>query len=93
MDSFTIRMGYYHHVECRSWVDNASVPYLGEKGSNFGPITSYPQFSVSPANHSTNFSNIINHPGLAQYRPISSRSAEWTHLDSTPHYTNLILFN
>jgi hypothetical protein len=28
-----------------------------------------------------------NHQGLAQ-KAIGSRSAEWTQLDSTPHYTN-----
>jgi hypothetical protein len=28
-----------------------------------------------------------NHRGLA-HRPIGGRSAEWTQLDSTPHYTN-----
>jgi hypothetical protein len=40
-----------------------------------------PSTSVSPANnHSTNFSIIIITRG---------RSAEWTQLDSTPHYTNL----
>jgi hypothetical protein len=27
------------------------------------------------------------HPGLAQY-VIGGRSAEWTQLDSVPHYTN-----
>jgi hypothetical protein len=51
--------------------------------SRFSPST-----SVSLANHhSTNFSIIITrdwHNG-----PISGRSAEWTQLDSTPHYTNL----
>jgi hypothetical protein len=28
-----------------------------------------------------------NHPGLAQ-DAICGRIAEWTHFDSTPHYTN-----
>jgi hypothetical protein len=28
-----------------------------------------------------------NHPRLAQNSPISGRTAEWTQLDSTPHYT------
>jgi hypothetical protein len=28
-----------------------------------------------------------NHPGLAQ-QAIGGRSAEWTQLDSIPHYTN-----
>jgi hypothetical protein len=41
-----------------------------------------PRTSVSPANHSTNFL------GLAQ-QAIGGRSAEWTQLDSNPHYTNL----
>jgi hypothetical protein len=44
--------------------------------------------SVSPANHSTNFSIIIITRGWHN-RPISGRSAEWTQLDSTHHYTNL----
>jgi hypothetical protein len=43
--------------------------------------------SVSPANHSTNFSIIIITRGWHN-RPIGGRSAEWTQLDSTPHYTN-----
>jgi hypothetical protein len=48
-----------------------------------------PNTSVSPANHSTNFSNIIIIWGWHN-RPISGRSAEWTQLDFTPpHYTNL----
>jgi hypothetical protein len=41
-----------------------------------------------PANHSTNFSIIIITRGWHN-RPISGRSAEWTQLDFTPHYTNL----
>jgi hypothetical protein len=50
-----------------------------------------PNTSVSLANHhSTNFSIIMItrdwHNG-----PIGGRSAEWTKLDSTPHYT--IFFN
>jgi hypothetical protein len=47
-----------------------------------------PSTPVSPANHSTNFSIIII-PWGWHNRPISGRSAEWTQLDSTPHYTNL----
>jgi hypothetical protein len=47
-----------------------------------------PSISVSPANNSTNFSIIIITRGWHN-RPISGRSAEWTKLDSTPHYTNL----
>jgi hypothetical protein len=43
-------------------------------------------FTVSPANHSTNFSIIIITQGWHN-RHISGRSAEWTQLDSTPHYT------
>jgi hypothetical protein len=42
-----------------------------------------------PANHhSTNFSIIIITRGWHN-RPFGGRSAEWTQLDSTPHYTNL----
>jgi hypothetical protein len=40
-----------------------------------------------PANHSTNFSIIIITRGWHN-RPMGGRSAEWTQLDSTPHYTN-----
>jgi hypothetical protein len=47
-----------------------------------------PSTSVSPANHSTKFSIIIITRGLHN-RPISGRSAEWTQLNSTTHYTNL----
>jgi hypothetical protein len=49
-----------------------------------------PSTSVSPANHSTNFSIIIITRGWHN-RHISGRSAEWTQLDSTPHYTNFNL--
>jgi hypothetical protein len=47
----------------------------------------FPSTSVSPANHSTNFYVIIITRGWHS-RPNSGRSAEWTQLDSTPHYTN-----
>jgi hypothetical protein len=50
-----------------------------------------PSTSVSSANHSTNFSIIIITRGWHN-RPISGRGAEWTQLDSTPGYTNLILY-
>jgi hypothetical protein len=47
-----------------------------------------PSSSVSPANlHSTNLSIIIITRGWHN-KPIGGRSAEWTQLDSTPHYTN-----
>jgi hypothetical protein len=47
-----------------------------------------PSTSVSPANHhSTNFSIIIITRGWHN-RPTGGRSAEWTQLDSNPHYTN-----
>jgi hypothetical protein len=46
-----------------------------------------PSTSVSPVNHSTNFSIIIITRGWYK-RPTSGRSAEWTQLDSTLHYTN-----
>jgi hypothetical protein len=46
-----------------------------------------PSTSVSPANHSTNFSIIII-TRVWHNRPIGGRSAEWTQLDSIPHYTN-----
>jgi hypothetical protein len=39
------------------------------------------------ANYSTNFSIIII-TQCGHNKPISGRSAEWTQLDSTPHYTN-----
>jgi hypothetical protein len=48
-----------------------------------------PRTSVSLANHSTNFSIIRIARGWHN-RPIGGRSAEWTQLDSIPHYTNLI---
>jgi hypothetical protein len=50
-----------------------------------------PSTSVSPANHhSTNFSIIIIIRGWHNM-PICGRSAEWTQLHSTLHYTNLKL--
>jgi hypothetical protein len=56
-----------------------------------------PSASVSPANQdSTNFSISIITRGWLN-RPIDGRSAEWTQVDSTPHYTNkkkqIILLN
>jgi hypothetical protein len=51
-----------------------------------------PSTSASLANHhSTNFSIIIISRGW-HIRPIGGRSAEWTQLDSNPHYTNFNLF-
>jgi hypothetical protein len=48
-----------------------------------------PSILVSLASHySTNFSIIIITRGWHN-KPIGSRSAEWTQMDSTPHYTNL----
>jgi hypothetical protein len=41
-----------------------------------------------PCHYSTNFSIIIITRG-GHSRPIGGRSAEWTQLDSTSHYTNL----
>jgi hypothetical protein len=47
-----------------------------------------PSTLVSPANyHSSNLSIIIIILG-GHNRPIGGRSAVWTQLDSTPHYTN-----
>jgi hypothetical protein len=46
-----------------------------------------PSTSVSLANHSANFSIIIITRGWHN-RPIGGRSAEWTQVDSTSHYTN-----
>jgi hypothetical protein len=48
-----------------------------------------PSTSVSHAKHSTNFFIIIINRGWHS-RPVGGRSAEWTQLDSTPHYTNRI---
>jgi hypothetical protein len=48
----------------------------------------FPSTLVSPANHhSTNFSIIIITRG-SHNRPIDGRSAKWTQLNSTSHYTN-----
>jgi hypothetical protein len=48
----------------------------------------FPSTSVSPANHhSTNFSMLIITRGWHN-RPFGGRSAGWTQMDSTPHYTN-----
>jgi hypothetical protein len=46
-------------------------------------------FGFPPNHHSTYFSIIIITRGWHN-RSIGGRSAEWTQLDSTPHYTNLI---
>jgi hypothetical protein len=48
--------------------------------------------SVSPANHSTNFSIIIIITRGWHNTPISGRRVEWVQLDSTPHYTNFNFF-
>jgi hypothetical protein len=49
----------------------------------------FSEFLVSPDNHhSTNFSIIVITPGWHN-RPVGGRSAKWTQLDSTPHYTYL----
>jgi hypothetical protein len=49
----------------------------------------FPSNSVPPANHdSTNFIIIITRGW--HNRPIDGRNAEWTQLDSNPHYTNLL---
>jgi hypothetical protein len=50
----------------------------------------FPSTSVSSADHSTNFSIIII-TRCWHNRYIVGSSAQWTQLDSTPHYTNLIL--
>jgi hypothetical protein len=47
---------------------------------------------LSPANHSTNFFIIINTRGWHN-TPIGGLSAEWTQLDSTPHYTSELKIN
>jgi hypothetical protein len=47
-----------------------------------------PSTSVSPADHTTNFFIIIITRGWHN-KPIGGRSAEWTQLDTTLHYTNL----
>jgi hypothetical protein len=52
-----------------------------------------PSISVSLAkHHSTDFSIIIISRGWHN-RTIGGRSAEWTQLDSTPHYTNFKFLN
>jgi hypothetical protein len=48
----------------------------------------FSEYIGSPATHFTNFSIIIITRGWHN-RPISGRSAEWTQLDFTLHYTNL----
>jgi hypothetical protein len=55
----------------------------GQSGSGSGFLR---VLRFSPANHSANFSTIIITRGWHN-RPIDGRSAEWTQLDSTPHYT------
>jgi hypothetical protein len=45
----------------------------------------FSEYFGSPANHSTNFSMIIISRGWHD-RPIGSRSAGWTQLESTTHY-------
>jgi hypothetical protein len=65
-----------------AWVRIQGLWWTKQHWGRFSPST-----SVSPANHPTNFSIIITWGW--HNRPISGRSAEWTQLDSTPHYTNL----
>jgi hypothetical protein len=49
-----------------------------------------PNTSVFPANHSSDFSIIIVTRSWHN-RPISGRGAEWTQLESNPHYTNFLI--
>jgi hypothetical protein len=52
----------------------------------------FSEYFFSPANHhSIDFSIIITTRGW-QNRPVGGRIAEWTQLDSIPHYTNLKKF-
>jgi hypothetical protein len=69
-------------ARARVWVGMWGLWWTKQHRGRFSPST-----SVSPANHSTNFSIIIITQGWRN-RPIGGRSAEWTQLDSTPHYTN-----
>jgi hypothetical protein len=48
-----------------------------------------PSTSVSPANHSTIFAIIIIIRGWHN-SPVGGCSAEWTQLDSTPHYIKIV---
>jgi hypothetical protein len=68
---------------------------FGQVGFVVGKVTLgqvSPSTSVSPANlNSTKFSIIITIIITTRGRynkPISGRRAEWTQLDSTPHYAN-----
>jgi hypothetical protein len=61
------------------------VGFVVDKAA-LGQVSS--KYLVPLVNHSTNFS-IIKITQCWHNRPISGRSAEWTQLDSTPHYTNL----
>jgi hypothetical protein len=65
----------------RVWAGMWGLCWTKRHWGRFSPST-----SVSPANHSTNFSIIIITRGWHN-TPISGCGAEWT-LDSTPHYTN-----
>jgi hypothetical protein len=49
----------------------------------------FSEYFGSPANHHSTNSSIIKITRGWHDRPIGGRSAEWTQLDSTPHYTNL----
>jgi hypothetical protein len=56
---------------------------------NLGRLS--PSTSAFPTNHhSTKFSVLIINRGRYN-RPIGGRRAVWTQLDSTPHYSNLVL--
>jgi hypothetical protein len=76
------------------WIPTAAVLVRAHSG-NVGFVVDKvalgqlsPTTSVSLANHhSTNCSTIIITRGWHN-RPIGGRSAEWSQLDSTPHYSN-----
>jgi hypothetical protein len=83
---------------CRSSSGLTLASHRGGPGSRPGSMWSLwwtkrhwgrisPSTSVSPANHSTNFSIIIITRGWHN-RPIGGRSGEWTQLDYTPHFTS-----
>jgi hypothetical protein len=75
------------------WLPTAAAPVRVRAGMwglwwtkwHWGRLS--PSTSVSPANHSNNFSIIIITRDWHN-RPIGGRNVEWT-LDSTPQYTNL----
>jgi hypothetical protein len=75
------------------WLPTAAVPVRARSGYvdlwwtkwHWGSFSS--STSVSPANHHSSKLSVLIITRGRYSRPIDGRCAEWTQLDSTPHYS------